>query len=135
MSSASLASEYVADTMALVLHLENRRSSTTVTTIFNEADQNRITIHIPAIVLAEIFYLFERGRISIGIAAVEAHIVSHHNYRQIPLDLAVIKNAQNITDIPELHDRLIASTANFCGLELITNDAKIQNSAFVQTIW
>ena len=40
-----------------------------------------------------------------------------------------------ITHIPELHDRLISASARFLNLELITNDAKIQNSSFVQTVW
>ena len=40
-----------------------------------------------------------------------------------------------ITDIPELHDRLIAATARIHNVELITNDPVIQASAFVRTIW
>jgi predicted nucleic acid-binding protein len=48
---------------------------------------------------------------------------------------AIIATAQAITDIPELHDRLIAATAVHLRLPLITNDTKISNSAHVQTIW
>jgi len=50
-------------------------------------------------------------------------------YEQLILD------AIQISDIPELHDRLIAATARQLNLELITNDSVIRSSAFVKTIW
>ncbi|WP_164490090.1 hypothetical protein [Runella sp. SP2] len=46
-----------------------------------------------------------------------------------------IKSAFEITDIPELHDRLIAGVGRFLQLEVLTNDPKIINSAFVRTLW
>jgi PIN domain nuclease of toxin-antitoxin system len=51
------------------------------------------------------------------------------------LTVDIIKSAEQITDIPELHDRIISATAKLLNLELITTDTKIQNSAFVKTIW
>ncbi len=40
-----------------------------------------------------------------------------------------------ITDIPELHDRIIAATAVLLGLSLISKDSVIGKSAFLETIW
>ncbi len=54
MSNFILADEYVTDTMALILHLENRKSSQSVKQIFDSADSGKTTIYIPAIVFAEI---------------------------------------------------------------------------------
>ena len=51
------------------------------------------------------------------------------------MSLAVIKASEQITDIRELHDRLIAGTARLLDLELITNDPAIQESSFVKTVW
>lgn len=51
------------------------------------------------------------------------------------MSFAVVENASQITDIPELHDRLIAATAKSLNLDLITNDPKIQASQFVSTVW
>lgn len=48
---------------------------------------------------------------------------------------SIIETAEQITDIPELHDRLISATARHLNLELITTDAKIQHSAFLKTVW
>ena len=135
MSNFILADEYVTDTMALVLHLENRKSSQSVKQIFDSADLGKTTIYIPAMVFAEILYLAEKNRISLNLHEVEKHLKNFQNYKEVPLSFEIIRNAQQISDIPELHDRLIASTASFLNLALITNDPKIENSQFVNTVW
>jgi predicted nucleic acid-binding protein len=135
MSNFILADEYVTDTMALILHLENRKSSQSVNQIFDSADSGKTTIYIPAIVFAEIMYLAEKQRISLNLHEVEKHLNNFQTYKEVPLSFEIIQNAQQITDIPELHDRLIASTARFLNLELITNDPKIENSQCVNTVW
>ena len=121
--------------MALVLHLEKRRSSRTVKSIFDSADLGTITIHNPAMVFSEILYLSERKRIALTLAEVETHLRTFTSYRESPMSLAIVENARQITDIPELHDRLIASTANSLELDIITNDPKIRASKFVNTVW
>jgi predicted nucleic acid-binding protein len=135
MSNFILADEYVTDTMALILHLENRKSSQNVKQVFDSADSGKTMVYIPAIVFAEILYLAEKQRIGLNLHEVEKHLNSFQTYKEVPLNFEIIKNAQQITDIPELHDRLIASTASFLNLALITNDPKIENSQFVNTIW
>ncbi len=135
MTSFTLADEYVTDTMALILHFEDRRSSETVKTIFDSADEGKTTIHIPAMVFAEILYLTERQRISLSMIELESHLKEFPTYREAAMSLEVVKNAQHITDVPELHDRLIASTADHLGLQLITNDPKLEDSRFVDTVW
>ncbi len=135
MTNVTLADEYVTDTMALILHLENRRSSDTVKAIFDSADQGKTTIYIPALVFAEILYLSERQRITLNLDEVEIHLKSFQNYKELPMSFEIIKNAQQIRDVPELHDRLIAATAHSLNLQLITNDPKIQASQFVNTVW
>ncbi len=135
MTSVSLSNDYVADTMAIVLHLERPRSTALVQQIFSEADLGNLRIHIPAVVLAEVLYLSEKGRISLSLQDVRDHIVKHPSFTEVPLDIEIVDTAGPIKDIPELHDRLIASTARFLGLELITNDTKIRSSAFVRTVW
>lgn len=127
--------EYVSDTMAIVLHLEKRKSSPTAKQIMNEAENGNAIVHIPAIVLAEILYLSEKKRISLTLTDVRNHLKNFSNFRACPLSFEIIEAAEQITDIPELHDRLIAATAKHLNLELITNDPKIQNSAFVKTVW
>ena len=135
MKRSILLSDYVADTMALVLHLEKRKSSHNVNLIFEAADRGELTIYIPAMVFAEILYLSERKRISLDISDIQGHMARQKTYKEIPLSLDIVKTADEINDIPELHDRLIAATARYQNLELVTNDPKIQNSTFVSTVW
>ena len=135
MKNSTLASEYVTDTMALVLHLENRRSSKTVNLIFEAADRGELTIYGPAIVIAEILYLSEKKRITLDLTQLEHHFAGHKTYQEIPLSFDIVQTASSLADIPELHDRLIAATARFSDIELVTNDPKIEGSKYVRTVW
>jgi predicted nucleic acid-binding protein len=135
MSSATRASEYVTDTMALVLRLEGRRMGPMARSAFESAESGAAIVHVPAMVLAELLYLSERQRIQAAIGSVVAYLGAHPAVREYPLDLAVIQAAAQITDIPELHDRLIAATARHLKLELVTNDPVIRSLAFLTTVW
>ena len=127
--------EYVADTMGIVLHLEKRKSGAAAKQAMIEAETGNALIHIPAIVLAEVLYLSEKSRISLSLADIKKHLSKFPNFRACNLSFEIIETAETITDIPELHDRLIAASARYFGFELITNDPKIQNSTFVKTVW
>ena len=135
MSPFILAAEYVADTVALVVYLEKRRLGLDSQAIFDSADNSNTIIRIPAIVFAEILYLSEKRRISTNLQNVKNLLQTNPNFRECPLTQSIIETAERLTDIPELHDRLISATARHLNLELITTDAKIQNSAFVKTVW
>jgi predicted nucleic acid-binding protein len=83
----------------------------------------------------EVMYLFEKNRIEIGILQTE-DLMESQNYQFEPLSLGleILKAASQIHDIPELHDRLIAATARYLDLPLITNDPVISKSEFVQIL-
>ena len=135
MSSSTPASEFVTDTMGLVLRIERRRLGPIARAIFDAVESGSATVYIPALVFAEILYLSEKQRISVSLREVTAHLEQFPSYKESPMSLAVIQSAAEITDIPELHDRLIAGTARSLDLNLITNDPIIQASAFVRTVW
>ncbi|MCA1793601.1 MAG: hypothetical protein LC660_06970 [Desulfobacteraceae bacterium] len=50
------------------------------------------------------------------------------------INFDIIKSASTITDIPELHDRLIAATAKYLELPLISNDPEIRDSEHVEVL-
>ena len=81
----------------------------------------------------EVMYLFEKHRIGIGLLHTE-ELLQSRNYQFEPLSLEVLQVASGIDDIPELHDRLIAATARYLDLPLITNDPVIRNSRFVSVL-
>jgi len=127
--------EYVVDTVALILRLESRQMGSQARQTFVDVEQNQARLHVPTIVFAEILYLAERKRITTTLSAVQAYFSHFTNCVEAPLTLAIMMTAQQITDIPELHDRLIAATALHLKLPLLTNDPKIAASSYIKTLW
>jgi predicted nucleic acid-binding protein len=121
--------------MGLVLRIERRKLNQKVKSIFDSVEFGNTVVYVPAIVFAEILYLSEKQRIRTSIDRIQDYLKQYPNYKEYPLNFAVIQSAAEITDIPELHDRLIAATARRLNRELITNDSVIQASAFVTTVW
>ena len=76
-------------------------------------------------------FMLEKNRIPVSIFDTEA-LLESENYQFEPLSLAIIKTASQITDISELHDRLIAATARYLEVPIITNDPQILQSTFVR---
>ena len=121
--------------MALVLFLEHRKMGQKAKKCFEGAEEGKIEIIIPAMVIAEIGYLSQKNKIKISIKDIEALTKRYPNYQIADLNLPIIKESFFINDIPELHDRLIAGTAQHFNVKLITDDPIIIDSKAVDTIW
>lgn len=130
-----MTNNYVTDTMALILRLESRKLPKQIKDIFAGAEENKINIYIPSIVLAELSYLSEKSRIDVTLNDTKEYLNKYQSFKVIPIDLDIIDKSFEITDIKELHDRLIAGTSYLLDMELITNDPIIQQSKFIKTIW
>ena len=125
---------FVTDTQALVKFMMGKKVINDRShQAFLSADKAESTIIIPAIVLMEVLYLFEKNRIDISLFQTE-DLLKSQNYQFEPLSLEILKTASEITDIPELHDRLIAATARYLDIPLITNDPVIRASEFVDIL-
>ena len=127
-------SNYVTDTQGLVKFMMGKKViNDAAHQAYLSADKGEATIIIPAVVLMEVMYLFEKNRIQIGLLHTE-DLMESRNYQFEPLSFEILKTASEIDDIPELHDRLIAATARHLDLPLITNDPVIIESTFVQVL-
>jgi PIN domain nuclease of toxin-antitoxin system len=127
---------YLADTVALVWHLRaHRRLGREARRILREADQGHHTIAISGVTLMEILYLSERRRIPIDLQNLGSLLVQSINYTVVPVGFEVVNAAADIDDVPELHDRLIAGTAAWLGVPILTNDPVVTDSRYVQTTW
>ena len=125
---------FVTDTQALVKFMMGKKVINDRShQAFQSADRGESTIIIPAIVLMEVLYLFDKNRIDIGLLQTE-DLFKSQNYQFEPLSFEILKTASEINDIPELHDRLIAATARYLDLPLITNDPVIRDSRFVEVL-
>jgi PIN domain nuclease of toxin-antitoxin system len=96
------------------------------------------TILLPSICLVEITYLVEKGRLQ---AAVLPRILAELDnpattLELAPLDLGVVLALQHVSrfDVPDLPDRVIAATALYHCVPLVTRDGKIRASG-IETIW
>jgi len=83
----------------------------------------------------EVLYLSERGRISVGLGTLGDWLAQSRNYIVVPVDFDVIVATATIDDIPELHDRVIAGTAVWLGVTILTKDSDMVASRHVRTIW
>jgi len=125
---------FVTDTQALVKFMMGKKVINDRShQAYQSADKGESTIIIPAIVLMEVLYLFEKNRIDIGLLQTE-DLFKSQNYQFEPLSFEILKTASEIDDIPELHDRLIAATARYLDLPIITNDPVIRDSRFVEVL-
>ena len=128
-------SDFAVDTQALIRFMEGKRvSPPSAQEILEKSDQGIHRIIIPAIVLMEVLYLFEKNRITKSILDIEYLISKSINYRFEPLSLDILKTASTIHDVPELHDRLIAATAVYLNIPLLTNDPELIASQNVITL-
>jgi PIN domain nuclease of toxin-antitoxin system len=127
--------KYIIDTQALVKFINGVKViNSSIDAILKKADKGENIIIIPSTVLFEIAYLNEKGRIPVTLENVSKIIDNAINYVEEKLSKEIIKASFEIKDIPELHDRLIAGTARFLDLPLITNDPIILNSKFVKCV-
>ena len=127
--------KYVLDTQALIKFLNGVKViNENIDLILKKTDEGENIIIIPSVVMFEIGYLHEKKKIPISIVEVEKIINNSINYVEEKLSINIIKSAFEITDIPELHDKLIAGTARYLKLPLITNDPVILKSRFVECV-
>jgi PIN domain nuclease of toxin-antitoxin system len=129
----------VADTHTIIWYLFNdeRLSNIARQTIETAAvDGNQIGI--ASITLAEIVYLSEKKRIPEPILERLLNAIDEENsvLSEIPLDKNVVKTLVRVerTQIPDLPDRIIAATALYTKVPVISRDRKIKLSN-IQTIW
>lgn len=127
--------DYVTDTHSLVWYFtEDARLSPTASEALEGTVQNGMIL-VPAVVLAEIMYIAKKGRITLTIEETLQQIEDNENFDIAPLDVAVLKIANQIELDMEMHDRLIVATALRFNATLITKDQFIRDSGICATIW
>lgn len=95
-------------------------------------------IGVSAISIAEMVYLIEKGRIpanalnDLHAATADPNAVLRH----VPLDENIAMKMAEVprNELPDLPDRVIAATALFYGVPVLSRDGRIRASA-IRTIW
>ncbi len=129
----------VADTHTVIWYIfrDVRLSATARNTIEQIAAEGN-QVAFSSITLAEIVYLSERGRIDAATLDRLLRAIDSENALlvEIPFDRNIAQALMRVerSQIPDLPDRIIAATALYLGLSLISRDRRIQLSD-VNTIW
>ncbi|HEY83745.1 MAG TPA: type II toxin-antitoxin system VapC family toxin [Chloroflexi bacterium] len=129
----------IADTHAIIWYLLNDpRLSTTARAIFDDAVTRSDPVGIPAISIVEIVYLTEKRRIPpAALQQLKQELLTGQAVlKLIPLTEEIALRVQTVarSAIPDMPDRIIAATALYFNLPLISRDRKIQASN-INTIW
>ncbi|MFN9649568.1 MAG: type II toxin-antitoxin system VapC family toxin [Pseudanabaena sp.] len=130
----------VADTHTIIWYLRSpEKLSTNAVNALDNALNNGESIFISAISLVEMNYLVEKNRIPTSSLEQLLQLIDDPlvNLVVIPLDTPVAKAFTQIPRniVPEMGDRIIAATALYLGLPLVTKDHKISNLSNIQIVW
>jgi PIN domain nuclease of toxin-antitoxin system len=130
---------YITDAHPLLWHLANDpRLSNRARAVLAEADAGRANLIIPAVALAEMLMVVEKGRLPIPPADLAESIRRWQAARNVELASLtpdVVLAAMRLTAIPEIFDRLIVAEVRARGLPIITKDEDIAGSGLVSVIW
>ena len=129
----------VADTHALIWYVyADSRLSPAARAAFDQAVAESGQIGFSSISLVEIVYLIEKGRVK---AETLDRLLSEIERDEtvlveLPLDKNIVEMIKRVPrdQVPDMPDRIIAATALFCNVPVISRDGKIQLSK-IQTIW
>lgn len=129
----------IADTHAVIWYLfSDSRLGEAASAFIDNAIESGDHVGVSAITVAEMIYLVEKGRIppnsvyDLRAATVDSKAVLQH----VPFDERIAIQMTNISrdNVPDLPDRIIAATASFCRVPLLTRDDRLKAPS-LQTIW
>ncbi|SRR5579871_376534 len=129
----------VADTHAALWYLfGDPRLSARAKAFIDQAAARRKSVEISPISLAEIVYLLEKNRLPpTSLDELRAALDNpDHVFNEAPFTGEVVKAMRQVPreDVPDMPDRIVAATALYFGVPVISRDGKIRASN-VQTVW
>ena len=129
----------VADTHTAIWYLFNdERLSSAARGFMEDAAAQGKKIALSSISLAEVVYLSEKGRLAPGTYEELMRVVSQPTkvFQEVSPSLSIINSMRLVSrqSVPDLPDRLIAATAVYLGVPLLSRDSLIRASS-VHTIW
>ncbi len=127
---------YVSDTHALFWYLTaSPRLGSQAKTAFAEAAAGQATILIPAIVLAELYYVNEKAGRPVSLAQETVKLRQAGQFVFLPFTADDVLDFDADAAVPEMHDRMIVGAARRSGAVCVTRDAQIVASGLVPTLW
>ncbi|MDE2904158.1 MAG: PIN domain-containing protein [Chloroflexota bacterium] len=126
----------MADTHALWWFLKSpERLSAAATAVFRLAATGNATIVVPAIVVAEFYFLSVKLGQPIAPADLLARLDAVGSIEVTDLGRAQLARLELCDEIPEMHDRLIAAESLTLEAPVLTRDESLTASPQIPTIW
>ena len=126
----------VLDTHTLLWHLQlPKRLGAGARRLLKQADQGKVHVLIPAIVVVELTLVREAGRLAVGPAEIRALAVEHPNFEVLPLDLSQATEFALLATLVDPFDRLIVAAARAAEATLLTADQRIADSGLARVVW
>ena len=129
----------VADTHAALWHLfDDSRLSAAAGAFIDRAAAARHRIAVSSISLAEVVYLIEKNRLppSADDDLKRALADPDHVLKEAPFTVEIVDCLRQVprSSVPDMPDRIVAATAVYFGVPVISRDGRIRAST-MQTIW
>ena len=127
---------YVVDTHALYCYRRvPSRLSAAADAVFRLASAGEAYVIVPAIVVAEMFYLTQKAGAPISPAELIGDIRQSREFVFSDLGQPQLERIADIAGISEMHDRLIVAEALVYRAALVSRDEVVRDSGAVPVIW
>ena len=127
---------FVVDTHALWWYLRSpQRLTPAAAAVFRLAETGNATIIVPAIVIAEFYFLSAKLGQTIAPSVLLQLLTAVGGIELSDLGRAQLERLEQFPEIPEMHDRLIAAESMTLGVPVVTRDEILSTSPQVETIW
>ena len=127
---------FVADTHAVWWYLTTpERLSAAVSAVFRLVETGSATLIVPAIVVAELYYVSVKLRQPMAPSTLLDALTSVDGIELSDLGRTQLERLDRLPEIPEMHDRLIAAEAMALGAPLVTRDEVLSASPQIETVW
>ena len=127
---------FVVDTHALWWYLRSpERLTTAASAVFRLAETGNATIIVPAIAVAEFYFLSAKLGQPIPPSDLLAALDAVDGIELSDLGRAQLERLDRFPEIPEMHDRLIAAEAAALDAPVVTRDEILTASVQIETVW
>jgi PIN domain nuclease of toxin-antitoxin system len=127
---------YVTDTHVLYWYLRHSALlSDAAQAVFRLAETGNALIVVPAIVVAEFYFVSVKLQLPFPLSELFRTLDGLESIYFSDLGRVQLEKMDVLTEIPEMHDRLIAAEALVLNAPVVTKDPVFTRSPHIRTIW
>ena len=127
---------YVADTHALFWYLTaSPKLGPKAKGAFDAAVRGEGVVYVPAIVIADLFFLIEKAGRPLDFRAEFNRLRSASQFAFVPFEAQDVVDFDADSAIPEMHDRMIVGVARRLGATLLTRDPAMVANPAIASAW